>query len=344
LNSARRRIATLALASVSVLGVATTGASAKTVGQQASGSTVSLSTGQSLAIKLRPADSGSTGYHWHVATRPARSVLRLASNTVTGSYQRFVYTGGGAGRTSLKLQYVPPGRAADPVKTFRLTVKVRAPAPRLGCTPGGSNTIAQNDVARVFKIRRSVTLVQGGKRHRYRYDAYYGCELSRDIAYELDNTGDTGRTGDANASQNAYPNLTLRGRRVGYVFVKGCPFSVNGCPGSPQHFVDSQDLRTGRLIRRVAVDADTAGSYPVSGLLMSAAGGLAWIENVRATDTAPARNAVRRSDLPRNQGEAYATDFTTLDPGDGVDPDSLRLEGPNVTWLRGGALQTAPLR
>jgi predicted secreted protein len=119
--------ATLTLACTILLGAGAGAASAKTVGEKASGSTVSIAKGGKLVIKLGSPNSGSTGYHWDVTKKPASSVLRLKSNRTSGDFQRFTYRGRGVGKTSLTIKYVPPGQGRTAVKTFKLTVKVRAP-------------------------------------------------------------------------------------------------------------------------------------------------------------------------------------------------------------------------
>jgi predicted secreted protein len=121
-----RRTAACAVACTVTLGIAAAGTSAKSVDTGDSGRTISVAEGESLVIRLKPANSGSTGYSWSVSDRPAKSVLKLVSDQTVGSQQRFTYRAKGVGRTSLTLRYFPPGRGAKAVKTFRLTVKVRA--------------------------------------------------------------------------------------------------------------------------------------------------------------------------------------------------------------------------
>jgi predicted secreted protein len=112
---------------IAALGVVASGASAKSVDQSSNGKKVSVDRGESLRIKLKPADSGSSGYHWRVAKAPG-SILRLVSDKTKSGRQVFTYKARKTGSTSLKLQYVPPARGAKPTKTFRLTVKVKAPS------------------------------------------------------------------------------------------------------------------------------------------------------------------------------------------------------------------------
>ena len=334
-----RRTAVFALALIAIGGGAPSAAGAKTVGPGASGSEVPLTRGDSLTIALRPADSGSTGFHWRVARKPAKSVLRLTSRvrTIDGTRERFTYRAVRAGVASLKLQYVPPARHARAVKTFRLTVVVNAPEPKLDCNASGqveSSTVARSGLARVFKVRRTVFVSQGGTPVRVGYDAYYGCELAQDRAFRLGNIVDL-------VNPHQFWNVTLRGDVVGFVHQQRCPFDGQGCESSPPD-VESQDLHTGKVIRAITVGSCGPGcDNPVSGLVMSAGGGLAWIEQ-----SSGGVNVVRRSDVAPEPDETFATDSEYLDMGDQgpVDPDSLQLQGTDVTWLRGGTLQRAPLR
>jgi predicted secreted protein len=121
-----RRTAACAVVCAGTLALGATASSAKTVDLDDSGRTVSVAKGQSLVVRLTPANSGSTGYAWWTTTKPAPAVLKLVSDKTVGTEQRFTYRAKAIGRTSLKLQYRPPGRGAKGVKTFRLTVKVRA--------------------------------------------------------------------------------------------------------------------------------------------------------------------------------------------------------------------------
>ena len=122
-----RRFTALGLSLLAVSAGATAVASAKTVDQSDSGSKVSLAKGTTLTIKVNPGDSGSTGYHWRVAKKPAGSTLKLKSDKTAGGgkQQVFTYKAAGKGTTSLKLQYVPPAQGAKPAKTFKLTVTVK---------------------------------------------------------------------------------------------------------------------------------------------------------------------------------------------------------------------------
>jgi hypothetical protein len=328
----------LAIALV-VLGIGAAGADAKTVDQGASGSELPLVTGQSLTVNLKPPNSGSTGFHWRFAQRPAKSVLRLTSNRRIGTHQRFRFKARRGGVANFKLQYVPPARHARAVKTFRLTVVVNAPEPKLDCTASGasgSSTVATSGLARVFKVRRTVWVSFGGAPVREGYDAYYGCATPEGRAFRLGNIVSL-------TNPLEFWNITLRGTKVGFVFLPRCPFN-NGCENNPPYVV-SQDLVSGKVIRAVGVGACGPGCpNSVSGLVLSATGGLAWIE--QSPFDGVTHNQVHRSDAPAPPGETVATDSEVLDPDDTgvVDPDSLEPDSTEVTWLHGGTLQRAPLR
>jgi hypothetical protein len=315
--------------------------------QNGQGSTIEV--GETLQISLKPSNSGSSGYHWRVAKKPKGSVLRLLSNrTASGpARQVFTYRARGAGLTSLKLEYVAPGRGGRVTKTFRQKVLVNKPMPRLDCT--GSNRrislIAQTGSARVFKVRRTVRVLAraaGGRVVRQSYDVFLGCAFAEGRTHELGGYTAAG----PDAAENTAFNVTLRGTVVGYVFDKGCPFEVQAnstCTSEPGTHVAAHDLNGGKLIRAIDVDLFAADAFnDVSGLVVSAAGGLAWTEVSHAG--AKPSTAVLRSDAPAKPGQTVANDRETIASGADVDADSLYFDGTNVSWSQGGSVQRAPLR
>jgi predicted secreted protein len=345
-----RRTAVFAVASILIGVGAPAAASAKTVGNGANGTDVAVTSGRSLTINLTPGDSASTGYHWRVAKKPAASVLKLQGIGTTGALQVFSYKALKARTTSLKLQYVSPGRHARVAKTFRLRVFVAQRTPHPGCF--GGQFVAQNSVAHVFFIRRNVVTrnEDDGKLSRHSFDEYYGCVVSKDRAYRLDN-GDLSGNSTTGAAPNGYTNVTLKGTLVGYVFSKACPFSRQNlrCGDGFAPRIDVQDLATGKLIRsveQVNVKPVTAENL-IAGFVMSRSGDIAWIElDYEVNTPSVLNNRVYRSDLPAKSGEAFAADHDEIDadPQHQVDAESLELDGNEVTWMRAGKLQRAPLR
>ena len=98
-----------------------------------SGKTVTLVPGQRLRIELEVCYS--CGYHWETTRAPSKQVLTrqkqlqrgngCAAPCAGGSATTiFRYLGRAAGRTSLRLSYIPPG-STKPAKRFNLTVRVR---------------------------------------------------------------------------------------------------------------------------------------------------------------------------------------------------------------------------
>jgi predicted secreted protein len=334
-----RRTAIFAIASIA-MGLAASTADAKTVSNGANRSTVPLTRGESLLIKLAPADSGSTGYHWRVAKKPAQSVLRLTAHRQAsdGKQELFRYKARRGGVANLELQYVSPGRDRRVAKRFALTTVVNAPEPKLDCSAtGGSPTVAESGQARVFRVRRSAWVSRGSTGLRVGYDAYYGCANDRETAFRLGNIVDL-------ISPHEFWNITLRGSLVGFVHGVRCPLNGDGCERGGLD-VQSQDLRTGKVIRDVGTGSCGPGcDNTVTGLVMSASGGLAWIERSAYED--PTHNLVLRSDAPSAGGETVSEDpeILDLDEKGEVDPDSLERDGGEMTWLRGGKLQRAALR
>jgi hypothetical protein len=328
-------------------------ASAQTlVGNRGQGSTIEV--GETLQIALKPANSGSSGYHWRVAKRPKRSVLRLASNRTEGTPARqvFTYTARAAGVTSLRLQYVSPGRDHKVARTFRHTVVVNKPVPQLDCGyPGPADLLAESATARVFKVRRTIRVYSPaarGKVVRHSYVVFMGCTAGG-AAHQLGaykaSAGDFSSAGP-DAGPNGLYNVTLRGSMVGYVFVAGCPFETSdttNCTSQPPPSLAVQDLKDGKLVRGAFPTNPGPDAYnQVAGLVVSTAGGLAWTE-VGSNADGPL-NLVRRSDAPAEPGAAFARDVETIGSGADLDPDSLYFDGTNVEWREAGRVQRARLR
>jgi hypothetical protein len=305
------------------------------------GSTIEV--GETLKFSLKPADSGSTGFHWRVAKRPRGSVAILSSNRTVGNRQVLTYRARGAGVTSLKLQYVSPGRDRRVKRTFRHTVVVNRPVRQQSCDAvSPSSLLAQSATARVFKVRRAIRVFAPGARGnvvRHSYDVFLGCADGG----QTQQLGAFGFEGPEAGANEVY-NVTLRGAVVAYVFVPGCPFEIieetGHCTaeaGPP--VVAAQDLKAGTPIRASYVDSYAADAYyTVAGLVVSPAGGLAWIETVNG------RSLVRRSDGPAAPGVAFSDQNEVLDEGDDINPDSLYFDGSDLQWLKAGKKQRAPLR
>jgi predicted secreted protein len=342
-----RLTASFALAACIVLGVGASSASAKTVVGDETGSIVSLTTGETLLIKLKPPNSASSGYHWRVANKPKASVLRLKSNRTSrdGSQQWFTYVARGVGGGTLKLQYVPPSRGGRARKTFNILVLVNEPAPKLGCVQAGSgfaSVVAQSGLAQVFTVRRRVAHRYGPGARTTSYDAWYGCEFSQHRAYQLHDSPSPEDIG-----RDEFANVTVRGTKVGFVVQDGCPFgpdSDGACPDRAVPLVESQDLHTGAVIRSIGIYAGPSPLNTVTGLVMSATGGLAWIEKQYEVEV-PAR-VLRSDDVPPRTSELGFQEPDVLDTGDNgeIDLDSLGFDGTDVTWVRDGKRQRAPLR
>jgi hypothetical protein len=341
------RTAAVLVCATMMLAAGASSAAAVTVSPGTKHRTISLVQGQSLKVNARPVDSPSSGYHWRVTKAPKASVLRFVSSRTSSDGKRQVLTfeSGDAGVTSLKLQYVPPGRGTRGNKTFSLTVAVSEREPFLLCGYGfpTEQVVAQSSLARVFKIRRTaiVRAVSGpnpGALKAFVYDAYYGCEISQDKSYPL-----VDDPSDQAAADNAFANVTLRGTAVGYVLVPGCRFAYDSYCERVRPLLQSRDLHTGRLIRSVGPASGMGNDNSLQALVVSPTGGLVWIEHA-ADSEAP--TAVVRSDAKAQAGEPFAADIEYLDSSDAgpIDPESLGYDGTDVTWLRGGELQRAPLR
>jgi hypothetical protein len=140
-----------------------------------------------------------------------------------------------------------------------------------------------------------------------------------------------------------FSNVTLRGTIVGYAVQFRCPlFDGNGCDIDGSTF-ESQDLHSGKVIRSIAVGGGgITASNGFDGPVVSATGGLAWIEHEAYS---PYGTVVLRSDSPVTDPRA-AIEPDRLDEGPAgtIDPDSLGFDGTDMTWRRDGVLKRAPLR
>ena len=297
----------------------------------------SVTGGHTLKVSLRPPNSGSTGYHWRVSTLAPKSLLRRTSNRTRRGRQVFTFRAGSPGITILRFRYVPPARGAKPVRRLDLPVVVNPRHQRLRCYAPHTRTVLSNTRARVFRIKRSFTLAEFF-RMRTNYYEYFGCDFRRDRAYPLANLGSHGTE---NASVNRYQTVLLRGSVAGYVVHKSCPLRLaGGCPGPIPPSVVSQDLRSGKVIRRVYVGTDGDLANRVTGLVLSSNGGLAWME-YEGHDV----NSVHRSDHPVVGGNAIAHDHQVLDDGRHgyVDDDSLRALRGGFRWKNNGTVRRASL-
>lgn len=325
-------------------------ASAETVtGYSGSGYGSTLDVGQTLQIDVKPANSGSSGYHWRVAKRPKGSVLRLVSRHAVRNpaRQRFTFQTSGAGVTSFKLQYVSPGRHPRVAKTYRHTVAVNKLLPQLDCFGSGRSTslVAQTSAARVFGVNRTIrAFVFGSKTvERVSYEVFLGCADAEGHAHELGTPQAEAGLGSHATPADVY-DVTLRGTVAGYAFKPACPIVIQssfGCGFTSATAVVAQDLNGGKLIRAEGVG--TSGpddENRLTGLVVSASGGLAWSE--LGHDGATNVGIVLRSDEQPDQSGPF--DVAQLDFGADVDPNSLLFDGTNVSWQKGGKTQHARLR
>ncbi|HEY0790476.1 MAG TPA: protease inhibitor I42 family protein [Chthoniobacterales bacterium] len=118
--------------SLSVRAQTNTPPSGVTVADDATGRTVHLRNGQTLAVRL--AANATTGYHWSVQSGTGRC-LELTSNTYLesrssalgrGGTAVFVFTARRAGSTALKLGYSRPFEPhVPPVRAYVLMVVVQ---------------------------------------------------------------------------------------------------------------------------------------------------------------------------------------------------------------------------
>jgi hypothetical protein len=321
-------------------------ASAKTVAPQGGQGNDSayVTKGGTLRVVLRPADSGSSGYHWgysarHVTTgKPLR--FESAHSARDGKRQVLRFKARVTGIEHLTFRYLPPGKGGRAAKVASLDVAVNKPAPRLGCKPAGSKTVASSRKARIFKVHRSIFTPHAEPGDS---DVLYGCERGRKRAYPLNPSSENAET----ATKDAYSHATVLGTKVGFVVGVGCRFDIVDSCGNSHGRARSVDLHTGRMLRSAQITTATTSqpaAFPadVTDFVMSPRGGLAWIEHDNHSKTA----AVYKSDQAATGGRRIALGRERLASGnaDSFGLHSLRRSGGFVYWLRGDAEFKAALR
>jgi inhibitor of cysteine peptidase len=100
--------------------------------QKASGSTVSITPGQRIAITLSA--NPTTGYSWNVVTPPDPAVLKQVSNTFVapsaapmgaGGFDAWLFEGVAPGTTNFKLSYFRTFSPTEKGSDFELNVTVK---------------------------------------------------------------------------------------------------------------------------------------------------------------------------------------------------------------------------
>jgi hypothetical protein len=182
------------------------------------------------------------------------------------------------------------------------------------CGIPGARVVAKTRVARVV-LDNHVT--------------YYGC-LNHHRAVEM---GTRTPPGYGGASWGEIHNITLAGRYVGFTeWAQDHNFL--------EYYVMVTDLRTRRS--KVALPTGTAppdqrsyqtGFGPTTGLVLKDDGAVAWIaQDIYAE---PTTYEVHKADRDGKQ---------VLDAGPDVDPQSLRLTGSRLSWIKNGQPASAVLR
>jgi hypothetical protein len=201
------------------------------------------------------------------------------------------------------------------------------------CAPSHVRVLAADATAAVY-ARRGAAVTPGGRR---RPGTVYGCARGGARAYRLG----PAPTGDAGFAAGV-AHVTLAGSKAAYELhceVFGDPLRVCVALGAPQspssHLVMVRDLRSGRLVHRVAVSAPSAGEGVQVGvaarsIAVKADGSVAWI----ADTTRSPRYEVHEADRSGTRVVALGSD---------IDPASLRVRGSAIHWRQGTMPFSAPL-
>ena len=177
------------------------------------------------------------------------------------------------------------------------------------CNLKGSKTVLQNRNVRLFELR-----ITDGKR-------LYGCLKRVGKRRRLTKAFDDGYT-----QSSDYGSIRLAGRFVAWQDIATDISCKADCP--PGYNADSSSISVYDLARR---RSRTFSGTPLNeSLLVTRRGSLAWAQRSQ-TDTAV---------------EVYAAEGRTarmLDRGN-VDPDTLKVRGATLVWMKDGIERSAPFR
>ena len=185
--------------------------------------------------------------------------------------------------------------------------------PFAGCASQPGTTIVSSSEARVFEQRRVF------------YSAFlpfaYGCLYSGDhrVTLSLDGFDQTGAGVELD-------NFRVAGPYVAF----GCGGNLSslfGC-GSAVHVVDLRDGSRRRAIPTI-IPYDWERAYGPSDVELKANSSVAWISG--------------RKEGPWEVGALDSKGQRQLDSGDGIEPESLMLDGSILSWRAGNDIRSATL-
>ncbi len=178
------------------------------------------------------------------------------------------------------------------------------------CKRKGSKTVRQNRDARVFQKDA------GAERTRL-----YGCLKRRGKSIRLAEAYD-----DGYVTSTSYREVRLAGRFVAWEDVSTDISCKADCP--PGYNPDTTTIQVYDLARRR--ERSFSGTVLNESLVLTRRGSVAWLQRTS----------------PGTVVEVHIAEGSTtrmLDRGN-VDPDSLRVNGGTLFWMKDGAQQSSPIR
>ena len=178
----------------------------------------------------------------------------------------------------------------------------------IGCGPARAHTLAADRMARVYVLHKKV----------------YGCTRGSHSRYELgaaSNSMGEGRVGP----------IALAGVDVAFGRTS---FGVDVVSAE----VVVENLTDGRVLHEEAATRSSVGpeyAQQVHSIVVKPDGSVAWIGTVSAFTSRKSATEVRKADR---------TARASLDKGNAIRPDSLRLHRSKLTWRDGSTRKSATLR
>jgi hypothetical protein len=176
------------------------------------------------------------------------------------------------------------------------------------CGPSKARTLAADSLARVYSQGKKV----------------YGCAKGAHSSYALGSTS-------SSMGQDRVGPIALAGVDVAFG-------STNSGVDVISAEVVVKNLTDGRTLRDRPATAGNFGpetAEQVDSIVVKPDGSVAWIATVNSIISHRGTTEVRKSDR---------TSRASLDSGRRIKPDSLRLDGSDLTWSDGSARKTAKLR
>ena len=195
------------------------------------------------------------------------------------------------------------------------------------CPPGRSRLITADTQAQVY-----VRPGGSGPHGVYQAEEIFGCAYGGKRSYSLGGPPGFDAEGGGESSHYTLAGVILASENFGLQ-----DFPAPGLP-ERERYVEVENLRSGRLLRKVPTGTSSSNSVgvgPVVTLVVKSDGAVAWI----------AGNTKEAAEHATSY-EVHAVDDTgnrLLSSGADIDPHSLALGGSTLYWTQGGKPMSAVL-